>query len=67
MKKSVSYEKICANCESAVTLFDCDSMLCKKKGVVSRAYRCSSFIYDPLKRLPPKTARAPKLEYIEID
>ncbi len=67
MKKSANLEKICANCEYAVSLFDCDSMLCKKKGVVSRAYCCTSFIYDPLKRLPPKTAVAPKLEYIEID
>ena len=67
MKKNTKYDLICAYCEKATVLFDEDSMLCKKKGVVSRDYKCSSFIYDPLKRQPPRAVNSPKLEFIDID
>lgn len=31
-------------------------VLCSKNGVVDCSYKCKSFKYDPLKRVPPKPA-----------
>ena len=58
---------ICAMCEYAAPLFDSDTVLCQKKGVVMKDHHCRRFSYDPLKRVPPKTAEAPTLDYIDID
>ena len=60
-------EAICAYCEFATPLFDGESVLCKKAGVVGKSHSCRKFSYDPLKRVPPKKAAAPKLDYIDID
>ena len=67
MKNSGNFEHICAYCENASGIYDEDSMICKSKGVVSKAYSCRKFIYDPLKRIPPKAVKAPKLEFVDID
>lgn len=60
-------ENICAVCEMSEKLFDSDTMLCKIRGVVPKNHTCKKFAYDPLKRVPPKTAEAPKLDYVDID
>ena len=60
-------ECICAYCEYAVPVFDEDSALCEKNGIVRKDYSCKKFSYDPLKRVPPKALTAPTLEYIDID
>ena len=60
-------ECICAYCEYAVPVFDEDSALCEKNGIVRKDYSCKKFSYDPQKRVPPKALSAPTLEYIDID
>ncbi len=60
-------EKICAYCENAAPLFHEDTVLCSDKGIVNKGYTCRKFSYDPLKRVPPKGAHAPKLDFIDID
>ncbi len=67
MKKHANYECLCAFCEKATGIYDEDTMICKSRGIVSKAYSCRKFIYDPLKRVPPKAVSAPKLEYVDID
>lgn len=67
VKKNANYECICAFCEHASEIYDEDTMICKTRGVVSKAYSCRKFIYDPLKRIPPKSIPAPKLDFIDID
>ena len=67
VKNSTNFDSTCAFCENASGIYDEDSMICKTKGVVSKLYSCRKFIYDPLKRVPPRTVSAPKLDYIDID
>jgi len=47
-------EPRCAYCAKSRPLDDND-VICSKHGVVSLAYSCRSFKYDPLKRVPPRT------------
>lgn len=44
--------EICRYCVRAHKLFDSDTMLCERKGVVSCRYTCRKFVYDPLKHVP---------------
>ena len=60
-------ERICAYCELACPLFDEDTVLCKKAGVVPKGHSCRKFSYDPLKRVPPKAPALPTLEFVDID
>ncbi|MBE6714471.1 MAG: hypothetical protein E7575_04180 [Ruminococcaceae bacterium] len=60
-------ECICAFCENAVPIFDSDTVLCEKNGIVSKGYSCRHFSYDPLKRTPPRVIKSPKLDYIDIN
>lgn len=58
----VNISPACKHCEHTLQSFDNDTMLCEKRGVVSKTHKCRHFIYDPLKRVPQK----PKpLEFIE--
>ena len=50
MKKDNRYDHCCYCCEYASELIGGDSYICKKKGVVSPEFACSSFIFDPLKK-----------------
>jgi len=47
-------EQACVYCVFAKDINDENFMLCKKKGVVESSYKCRKFVYDPLKREPPK-------------
>ena len=61
MKKTkYEVEKICAFCEKSEKIFDDDNMLCEKYGIVPCTYKCRSFSYDPLKRVPPRTPKRAK-------
>ncbi|MDD6094624.1 MAG: hypothetical protein PUC29_02665 [Clostridia bacterium] len=60
-------ERICAYCEYSTPLFHEDTSLCRFCGVVAKDHRCRRFSYDPLKRVPPKAAPAPKLDFVDID
>ena len=46
-------EPRCAYCDRGTPL-DEDSILCIKRGVVAPGHACSSFKYDPFKRVPPR-------------
>ena len=35
-----------------------DQVICDRKGVMSAGSSCRSFKYDPLKRVPPRPAKA---------
>lgn len=50
-------EPRCAYCKRGAPL-DADRVMCLKKGIVSAAGACRAFRYDPLKRVPPRPARA---------
>jgi hypothetical protein len=45
-------EKRCVLCAHAVSITGSESLLCRKKGVVTALYKCISFRYDPLKKVP---------------
>lgn len=67
MKNHKNYECICAFCEKSANIYDEDSMMCKQRGIVAKDFSCNNFIYDPLKRIPPKAVSAPKLDFIDIE
>ena len=50
-------EPRCCYCQRGTKL-DEEQVLCVKKGVVSPGGSCRSFRYDPLKRVPPRPAKA---------
>ena len=47
-----SIDPRCAYCAHGREL-DRDQVVCPRKGVMSAGSHCSSFRYDPLKRIPP--------------
>ena len=51
-----SIEPRCAYCARGREL-DPGQIVCPKKGVMSAGSHCTSFRYDPLKRVPPRPAR----------
>lgn len=59
-------EKYCKFCERAKKLYDGDTMLCEKYGVVPSSHKCGKFRYDPLKREPRRNTKDIRLEYVEI-
>ncbi|MGN1073529.1 MAG: hypothetical protein ACI4QB_00935, partial [Eubacteriales bacterium] len=48
----------CATCARATRLGEHD-MLCRRYGVVYDEYKCKRYVYDPLKRIPPRTPPIP--------
>ena len=50
-------EPRCAYCARGRAL-DGDQVVCPKKGVMSAGSHCRAFRYDPLKRVPPRPAKA---------
>ena len=49
-------EPRCAYCRKGSVLNDRE-VICVKKGVVPLESSCSSFRYDPMKRVPPRPAK----------
>lgn len=60
-------DQLCAMCENSSPIFDPENVLCKYHGIVSAAYKCRKFVYDPLKRVPSKSPKPVSLDYIDID
>lgn len=56
-KKHSEHElpEICRFCINAHKLYDSDTMLCDRKGVVACEYSCKKFMYDPLKHIPAQS------------
>ena len=50
-------EPRCVYCTRSRPL-DEEQVVCDKKGVMSAGSHCRSFRYDPLKRVPPRPAKA---------
>ena len=66
MKKTIfggGIRPACAYCRFGERLADTGNVNCVRQGVVAEDYKCRHFVYDPLRRIPP---RKPKLlEYSE--
>ncbi len=68
MKKNYEdIDQICAMCENSKKIFDPENVLCKIHGIVEATNKCRKFVYDPLKRIPPRNANPIPLEYVDID
>ena len=48
-------DRYCTYCKFSGKVND-DQVICQKCGVVPASHQCRRFRYDPLKRVPPKTA-----------
>lgn len=48
-------EKRCAYCARGCTINE-TQVACERKGIVDAAYHCRRFVYDPLRRVPPRPA-----------
>ncbi len=51
-KKDADICKMCEFCRYASEIAGAAEMLCEKRGVVAREFKCRLFVYDPLKRVP---------------
>ena len=51
-KNETDIIRVCEFCRFASDLAGTREMLCQKRGVVAKEYKCRKFIYDPLKRVP---------------
>lgn len=54
-----SIEPACQYCEHGKITKDNKLVLCAKKGSVQPYFKCRSFLYSPLKRIPKKLAPLP--------
>ena len=48
-------EKRCAYCKYGCTINE-TQVACERKGIVDAAGHCRRFVYDPLRRVPPRPA-----------
>lgn len=48
-------EKRCAYCASGVRISETE-VACERRGIVDCAGHCRRFVYDPLRRVPPRPA-----------
>ena len=46
-------EKRCAYCASGVRISETE-VACERRGIVDCAGHCRRFVYDPLRRVPPR-------------
>ncbi len=56
----------CKYCVRMLQILDEEKRLCEKRGVVGPGEKCRHFVYDPLKRVPPKPRPVQKLEETEF-
>ncbi len=59
-------EKHCAYCALAGEV-DAAHMICRRCGIVPSEHACRHFVYDPLKRVPPKQMPADFSKYDQKD
>lgn len=68
MKKEIEgTERSCRYCEHAEYLTDDANVLCAVHGVVAAGGECRKFVYDALKRVPPKRIKVQEIEFVNID
>ena len=48
-------EKRCAYCAYGATIAG-NEVACERKGIVDAGSHCARFVYDPLRRVPPRPA-----------
>ena len=58
-------EPRCAYCQRGRPLGE--RVICARKGVMDPAGYCRGFVYDPLKRVPPKPARVDFIQWKDED
>lgn len=61
-----SQPKMCRYCKHCSNIED-DLLLCVKRGIVSADKSCCKFVYDPLKRVPPKKLVVDRTRFDEND
>ncbi len=59
-------EPRCAYCRRAQAA-EPGFVICRKKGIVPEEHHCRRFRYDPLRRTPPRPARADFSKYDDQD
>lgn len=59
-------EASCSHCEKGIAMQNKKYVICKKRGIVTGSYSCRNYVYDPLKRIPPKKPSR-KNEFNESD
>ncbi|MCR5826766.1 MAG: hypothetical protein K6G54_09390 [Oscillospiraceae bacterium] len=59
-------EKRCAYCVHGSRINDAQ-VACTHKGIVDAAGQCHRFVYDPLRRMPPRPAALKTERYSEED
>lgn len=59
-------ERYCTYCVFAGKLDD-ETLICTKCGIVPASHHCRRFRYDPLKRVPAKTASQDLSKFSEKD
>ena len=68
MKKSVfntvNISPACAYCQHGKPSPDGETVLCVKKGIVAKDYKCRKYKYDIMKRVP---RRVPELQQFNED
>ncbi|MEG2054095.1 MAG: hypothetical protein RR052_04055 [Oscillospiraceae bacterium] len=62
-KKTILFSKdippACEYCENGTPGTDEKMILCNKQGIVSPYYKCRSFVYSPIKRIPKRMPKLP--------
>ncbi|MDR2502408.1 MAG: hypothetical protein LBC78_04060 [Oscillospiraceae bacterium] len=66
MKLGANIEPYCEYCRHAEDLGN-GEMICIKRGIVRRGYRCNKFKYDMTKRLPESRGAAVLPRFTESD
>ena len=59
-------ERRCSYCSFAGKI-NGEKMICQKRGIVESGGSCRSFRYDPLKRVPERSAPLPHRDYSKED
>jgi len=59
-------EKCCAYCARGSRISE-EEIACPRRGVMDAAAHCSAFVYDPLKRVPPRPVSPAADQYTEED
>ncbi|MEG0179435.1 MAG: hypothetical protein RR573_03615 [Oscillospiraceae bacterium] len=63
---TTSASPACEYCEYGKRGKEQKMIYCKKKGVVSPYYKCKSFVYSPLKRVPKRVPDLPSFNADEF-
>lgn len=64
---SSQIEPSCSYCKYGDLSKDSTMILCEKKGVVDCFYKCKTFSYSPLKRIPKKPNQLPTYDKSDFE